>query len=880
VRRDTRQPRATFQTRLWLTQLEDRDVPTLLTPIVNLNSNNTLAVYGQAVSFSAFVLPTRPTNPTPTGQVTFWEDGTIDLGTETLSSGFASLNTSALLAGSHSISATYGGDSNYTTGSASLNQSISQAPLTIMASSINPTYGDGTTLSGTTGFSTMGLIGSDTVSSVSLSTNAPTSGSGNWNVGDWSITPSSAVGSGLSNYSISYMPGMLTVSPAMLTIMATSVSPTYGDGTTLDPSAGFSVTGLISGDTLNSVSLSTNASTSSSGNWNVGNWSITPSNPVGSGLSNYSIMYANGTLTVSQLPVTVTGFTVADKVYDGMTTATITSPGTLSGTIPGDDVGLDTSEASASFTNPNVGPGRPANGTGYMLTGVDAGNYVVMPPSTTASITSSDGTTIFTDTYDWNGVASVKVTVTQATPDAPYLWDYNVTNESFTNGIATFALPEEAGLASNLQNTLNWSGSVGTLMGDPQLISWQANSGQPTLGIRASADFTFTTAPTGLALTNGIVSNLNLNPLTAGLLAIPINTAPSKEVLPLWVKTSADVDSTTGDLSLRGAMKDVISGMAGTNKIVFSKNLAGATITITEPLPTVTMGKTISIDGTYQDGPNQGKSLNITVARDATKGFFGLMNVAAGATATVNTLTFTGGNSVTFGGAIFSEGNLTLQNCVIHDNEGMQGGGIYAGAGNLTIQNCQIYSNTANMGGGGVYIKAGTLTIDNSAIYQNKATGGANGLGVGNGGGVETGTGVTNALITNSSIYKNTAVTSGGGIMLDGSNKKDAAYKITLSDDAIYQNTAQFNGGGVATASSGALQLEIQDDTWIYNNAAANQGGGLYFGTGVLSTDDSTLITQNGAPLGGGLYQVKGTLWLVMGGTIWANLLNDITVGP
>jgi hypothetical protein len=66
---------------------------------------------GQAVTFTATVKPA--TSGTPTGTVTF-KDGATTLGTGTLSGGKATFTTSALTLGSHSITASYGGDANFT----------------------------------------------------------------------------------------------------------------------------------------------------------------------------------------------------------------------------------------------------------------------------------------------------------------------------------------------------------------------------------------------------------------------------------------------------------------------------------------------------------------------------------------------------------------------------------------------------------------------------------------------------------------------------------------------------------------------------------------------------------------------------------------------
>jgi hypothetical protein len=79
---------------------------------------------GQAVTFRASVSATSGSS-TPTGMVTF-KDGTATLGTAPLASGVASFATAALALGTHNITASYGGGTNYSAStSAVLVQTVS-----------------------------------------------------------------------------------------------------------------------------------------------------------------------------------------------------------------------------------------------------------------------------------------------------------------------------------------------------------------------------------------------------------------------------------------------------------------------------------------------------------------------------------------------------------------------------------------------------------------------------------------------------------------------------------------------------------------------------------------------------------------------------------
>jgi hypothetical protein len=91
-----------------------------------INANSASITPGQNVTLTAQVNST--TTGTPTGTVSFYE-GTTLLGTGTLASGSATFSTDALATGqTHTLSAAYGGDVNFT-GSSSTSTSVSVVSL-------------------------------------------------------------------------------------------------------------------------------------------------------------------------------------------------------------------------------------------------------------------------------------------------------------------------------------------------------------------------------------------------------------------------------------------------------------------------------------------------------------------------------------------------------------------------------------------------------------------------------------------------------------------------------------------------------------------------------------------------------------------------------
>ena len=207
------------------------------------------------------------------------------------------------MAGSHSgvITASGLSSTNYTITYVAGNLTVTPAPLTITANSTTKTYGQTATLASTT-FSTRGLLNSDSVSSVSLSSPGAAA-TATVNGSPYAIIASGAIGSGLGNYTISYVNGSLTVNSAPLTITANSMTKIYGQTVTFASSA-FSTSRLFNSDSVSSVSLS---STGAAATAPVSGspYTIIATGAVGSGLENYTISYVNGTLTVIKASPTI-----------------------------------------------------------------------------------------------------------------------------------------------------------------------------------------------------------------------------------------------------------------------------------------------------------------------------------------------------------------------------------------------------------------------------------------------------------------------------------------------------------------------------------------------------------------------------------------------
>ncbi len=92
------------------------------------------------------------------------------------------------------------------------------------------------------------------------------------------------------------------------------------------------------------------------------------------------------TVDIAKKKLDITGVQVADKLFDGNTSATL-SGGTLQGVVVGEDVGLVSTNAAAEFEDSAVGTDKVVNLLGFNLTGADISNYEIDPDlSATGSI--------------------------------------------------------------------------------------------------------------------------------------------------------------------------------------------------------------------------------------------------------------------------------------------------------------------------------------------------------------------------------------------------------------------------------------------------------------------------------------------------------------
>lgn len=104
------------------------------------------------------------------------------------------------------------------------------------------------------------------------------------------------------------------------------------------------------------------------------------------GMSNPGKVRAQPDPLIIPMLLTLPDLVVADKVYDGLTNATVATYGDLAGIMDGHDVALVTTGVVAWFDTPDVGSNAVVV-SGFVLAGVHAGWYYIGAQTNTATIT-------------------------------------------------------------------------------------------------------------------------------------------------------------------------------------------------------------------------------------------------------------------------------------------------------------------------------------------------------------------------------------------------------------------------------------------------------------------------------------------------------------
>ena len=355
-----------LKTQFQLTNLVALTFSKLTNPNVNYGSNATFA--GSLTS---------STGPQPGGSVLVTVDGISQSAAIHGGGAFSvTLNTASLPVSStpYSVSYSYTGDQMFASAGMTAQLTVSPAPLIITVANATSTYG-GALPAFTVSYN--GFVNSETVANLTTAPSLSTTATSSSPVvaGGYPITASGAVD---PNYTITYMPGTLTINPAPLTIAAVNASNVYGAAL---PAFTVSYAGFVNGDIAASLTTAPSLSTTATASSPVaaGGYAIAASGAVD---PNYDITYVTGTLTITPAPLTIVAAS-ATKVYGAALPALSVI---YSSFVNGDTAASLTAAPSVSTT---AAASSPVAAGGYAITASGAvdPNYAITYVAGTLTIT-------------------------------------------------------------------------------------------------------------------------------------------------------------------------------------------------------------------------------------------------------------------------------------------------------------------------------------------------------------------------------------------------------------------------------------------------------------------------------------------------------------
>ena len=242
-------------------------------------------------------------------------------------------------------------------------------------------------------------------------------------------------------------------------------------------------------------------------------------------------------------------------------------------------------------------------------------------------------------------------------------------------------------------------------------------------------------------------------------------------------------------------------------------------------------------------------------------------------TINVNGATFDGNKAVEtidgkylYGGAIYSQSNLSVEDSKFTNNSADGNGGAIYSYKAYTINGSKFNKNTSKNSGGAIYNhKDASVNITKAIFNENEAKwGGAianyaksnikksnfdKNVATYNGGAIYTGEGIT---IEESNFTENQTL-QGGGIYID----KNATNSTKVSNTSFEKNSVDYGGAGIFVDKNS--KLEVTNSTFTKNEGARGAGissaadGSVDINLTNIKVDEST-FTENEALQGGGIF--------------------------
>jgi len=639
------------------------------TPTMTVSTSPNPTVANQNTTFTATVTgATGSKYPVPAGNVSFF-NGSTQLPSATLSAGVASMQTSSNITAGGTYTATYGGDNNYKTVTASTTSTTSPASATTLALTVSPNPpvgGTTTTLTATIGYTL-------------------TNG----------VAPTGSVSFFEDNATI----GTGTVSNGVATYSSTTIS-----GTT-----GHSFYAIYTADANYQSSTSNTVTSSGSGIVTTTTLTVSPNPPVGGSTTTLTAVIAytsNGTTPTGYLTffedaailgtVTVTGGTTyhftsttitgttthtfyvgysgdtnfkaseSPMVVTSSSTATIATTLTLNESPNPPVSGSTTALTAQVMWNSTLTTATPGGTVYFYMDGTLLGSQTLGPVNTssyTSTTISGKTSHAFYAVYsgDSNFIGSTSPTVTTAAAALT----------TTSTGLTVSPNPPIAGSVTTLTATIGYTGTTaptGTVAFSDNGVSLGT---QTVSGGAASLSSTTISSKTSNAFSAVYSGDANYAASTSSTVTTPaVATTPTSTTTGVTAASYTLTSGATDALTATVTPSSVVNSTNPTGTVTFTSSTQGTLCTAAVSsgaatcTPTLTTVGSQSITATYSGDSNYATSTSALPAVIAVAAAVGTGTITAsaspstvlyGVTVTLgSTLSETGGTGAPAGSAMFA----------------------------------------------------------------------------------------------------------------------------------------------------------------------------------------------------------------------------------
>ena len=736
-------------------------------------------------------------------------------------------------------------DPNYTYTYVASTLTITKAALTVKANAQTKSYGTAFAFAGTE-FTTTGLQAGDAVTSATLTSPgaaaiATVAGS------PYTISISGAVGTGLSNYTITYTTNTFTVNKIPLIITANNQTKVYGNTFTFTGNE-FTVgdgqlanSDNVTGATITSTGSAATATVPGSP------YPIVISNATGTGLANYTISYINGSMTVTPAPLTVTANSQTRDV--GVTTAlTVTYTGFKNG------------ETSAALTTqPTVSTtattASPVGTYPITATGAVDPNYAFTYVPGILTITAA-GTHAYV--YDWTGTANT-------TWENPLNWSIGGVQQTVAYPGYSSTTNATADIGVNILYNAAKSPVISSTINVSLITFGSDNATQ--IGLTVNGTLTTTSSITLQADNNIFGNSLTTNLSGTGTINVPNLNVINNQTALTFETTS--INSSVANLNVAGniSLTTTVGFLATINSAFI---LSGGTTTVGGTLTTSNNpGFFATTTSTFSIIPTTTATLNLTNANainldnntsvidfDHTgsivnyTGSASPQTVYTSSTPNANTgVKYQNLTISTTGSGVPASGTLTV------DKNLVTSGPTNFGTNAPTVNVAGTWTNTANVTQG-----AATITVNTQLINTaNTITGGAGALTAAskefNGGNLIAGAGT----VTSTGTYQNDGGTFNCGTAANANVNFNGTY---TNNSGIFianptsTSKVSFTGTNQTLVDKTTAGTTFNNVTFSGNNTAITGSTGNFAvaATGTLTMSVASKLTAGSGTVGGAGY--------------------------